>query len=108
MISPHNPKVGGSNPPPATNLKSFFVRHRQTCSYRDDEFWKKCRCRKHFRYTVNGKQRRVTAKTRPWEQAERNKRQLEARLDLQLTGEPIAVDEPKTVEYAIAAFFKEK
>jgi len=74
----------------------------------DDEFWKKCRCRKHFRYTANGKQRRVTAKTRSWEQAERNKRQLEARLDVQLTVEPLAADEPKTVEYATAAFLKEK
>ena len=47
----------------------IFVRHSAGCRYRDDETWKRCGCRKHLRWTFDGKQYRRSAKTRAWTQA---------------------------------------
>jgi len=44
----------------------IFVRHAAGCRYRDDEGWKRCDCRKHLRWTFDGKQYRRSAKTRSW------------------------------------------
>jgi integrase/recombinase XerD len=59
---------------------TIFVRHAADCKYRDDEFTKRCNCRKHFRWTQNGKQYRRKAGTRSWAEAEELKRQLEDEL----------------------------
>lgn len=63
---------------------TIFVRHAADCKYRDDETYKQCKCRKHLRYFMNGKQRRVKAGTRSWVAAEAKKRELED----QLAGRP--------------------
>lgn len=63
---------------------TIFVRHGATCKYKGDEFCKRCNCRKHFRYTLHGKQHRKKVGTRSWEEAERKKRELED----QLAGRP--------------------
>src|SRR5689334_22879539 len=60
---------------------TIFVRHSADCKYRGDEFEKRCRCRKHFRWSHGGKQFRQKANTRSWEEAERHKRILEDRLE---------------------------
>ena len=55
---------------------TIFVRHSADCKHRDDEHYKRCNCRKHFRWTHGRKQYRRSAKTRSWIQADTNKRLL--------------------------------
>ncbi|HZR66923.1 MAG TPA: tyrosine-type recombinase/integrase [Terriglobales bacterium] len=87
-------------PEPAPVI-TIFVRHSTDCKYSGDEFWKRCDCRKHFRWTHNGKQYRRKAGTRVWAEAERQKRLLED----QLAGRPVAKPETgKTLEDAIELF----
>jgi site-specific recombinase XerD len=64
----------------ANPIITIFVRHSADCKYAGDEFEKRCRCRKHFRWTQNGKQHRKTAGTRSWGAAEEDKRRLEDQL----------------------------
>ncbi len=59
---------------------TIFVRHAAGCKYAGDEFAKRCNCRKHFRWSANGKQERQTAGTRSWAEAEEKKRDLEDQL----------------------------
>jgi integrase/recombinase XerD len=59
---------------------TIFVRHAADCKYDGDEFCKRCNCRKHFRWTQDGKQHRRKAGTRSWAEAEENKRHLEDQL----------------------------
>ena len=65
---------------------TIFVRHsvnakdNKPCKYADDEFSRRCDCRKHFRWTQNGVQYRRKAGTRSWEEAEEIKRQLQDEL----------------------------
>jgi len=63
-----------------TPVITIFVRHSADCKYRDDETWKRCNCRKHLRWTQNGKQYRKTAKSRSWAGAEESKHRLEEQL----------------------------
>src|SRR5260370_5686043 len=79
-------------------LITIFVRHAESCKYAGDEFCKRCNCRKHLRWSLNGKQYRKTAAgSRSWAGAEDAKRNLEAQLsgkapiaDLQPSGQLIA------------------
>ena len=63
---------------------TIFVRHSakddKPCKYSDDEFSRRCDCRKHFRWTQNGTQYRRKAGTRSWEEAEEIKRQVQDEL----------------------------
>jgi len=61
-------------------LVTIFVRHSVDCRYKGDEFCKRCSCRKHLRWTLNGKQFRKMAGTRSWQEAEAQKRRLEDQL----------------------------
>src|SRR5438067_6214595 len=63
-----------------TPVITIFVRHRASCKYLTDEFHKGCNCRKHLRWSRNGKQFRRAAGTRSWAQAESAKRSLEDQL----------------------------
>jgi integrase/recombinase XerD len=54
-----------------------FFRHSATCKYSGAEFSRRCNCRKHFRWTLNGTQYRRKAGTGSWEEAEEIKRQLQ-------------------------------
>jgi integrase/recombinase XerD len=84
---------------------TVFVRHSSNCKYRDDEFWKKCSCRKHLRWTHNGKQHRKKAGTRSWAEAEEKKRKLEA----QYEGKPAYAErEQQTIERAVELFLASK
>ena len=64
----------------STPVITIFVRHSPGCKYAGDEFCKRCSCRKHFRWTQNGKQFRRKAGTRSWAEAEENKANLAAQL----------------------------
>lgn len=59
---------------------TIFVRHSPDCKYVGDEFCKRCNCRKHLRWTQNGKQFRRKAGTASWAQAEEVKADLVAQL----------------------------
>jgi site-specific recombinase XerD len=61
-------------------LVTIFVRHSEDCKHKGDEFAKRCRCRKHLRWTQDGKQHRRKAGTRSWAEAEEVKRALEDHL----------------------------
>ena len=68
----------------STPVIAIFVRHGskdgKACKYAGDEFYRRCNCPKHFRWTSNGTQHRKKAGTRSWEQAEEIKRQLQDQL----------------------------
>lgn len=72
----------------STPLITIFVRHTPGCKFAGDEFNKSCRCRKHLRWSLGGKQFRKQAGTRSWTEAEDAK----ARLVAQLSGQPIPKD----------------
>ncbi len=61
-------------------IVTIFVRHKPGCKWHGEEFTKSCRCRKHFRWSKNGKQFRRQAGTRSWAEAEEIKRRLEDQL----------------------------
>jgi integrase len=50
---------------------TVYTRHAPECPKRTDRYWKRCNCRKALYTCEGGKDRRVSAKTRSWEQAER-------------------------------------
>lgn len=84
---------------------TIFVRHASDCRYAGDEFSKRCSCRKHFRWTQNGKQYRRKAGTRSWAEAEDLKRRLED----ELAGrKPAKTDAAQYLTDAIDVFLKDK
>lgn len=72
----------------STPLVTIFVRHAADCKYIGDEFTKRCNCRKHFRWTLKGKQYRRAAGTRSWAEAEDNKARLLDQLAGRVTEKP--------------------
>ena len=56
---------------------TIFVRHAAGCKYAGDETARRCNCKKHLRWVHEGRQFRRSAKTRSWEQAEDERRNLE-------------------------------
>jgi len=86
---------------------TIFVRHAPGCKYREDETWKRCNCRKHLRWSHDGKQYRRSGNTRSWEQAERERRKLEE--GFEAGGKPTAVThDGKTIARAVELFLLEK
>ena len=57
-----------------------FCCHTPGCKWAGEEFAKSCKCRKHFRWSQDGKQHRRKAGTRSWAEAEELKRRLEDQL----------------------------
>jgi len=87
-----------------TPLITVFVRHTAGCKYAGDEFAKRCACRKHLRWTANGKQHRRQAGTRSWTEAEAVKRNLED----QLLGKPAPTGEARSIREAAEVFIQDK
>jgi integrase/recombinase XerD len=85
---------------------TIFVRHSADCKYAGDEFYKRCNCRKHFRWTQNGKQYRRKAGTRSWAEAEDQKRKLEDQLAGRAPAPELA--EGQSIRAAVDAFLLEK
>jgi integrase/recombinase XerD len=92
---------------PGPPLIVIFVRHSPGCKYAGDEFCKRCNCRKHLRWSQDGKQYRVSAKTRTWAAAEDKKRELEDQLAGRVP-EVKAEEAQRTVQAAIDVFLKDK
>jgi integrase/recombinase XerD len=89
----------------STPLIAIFVRHAEGCKHAGDEFSRRCQCRKHLRWTANGKQYRKQAGTRSWAEAETAKRNLED----QLAGKtPAASTDGKAIDEAVAVFLQDK
>jgi integrase/recombinase XerD len=90
-----------------TPVITIFVRHSADCKYRDDETWKRCRCRKHLRWSHNGKQYRQSAGTRSWEQAENKRQEI---LDSLAGRTPSSAREEqgRALQDSIDSFLKEK
>lgn len=82
-------------------LITIFVRHSQDCKYLGDEFCKRCKCKKHLRWSQYGKQFRRATGARSWAGAEEKKRELEA----QLSGrDPVQPAEGVLLAQAIETF----
>ena len=56
---------------------AIFVGHSAESKYAGDEFFRRCNCRKHLRWTKDRAQHRRPAGTRCWEEAERIKCQIQ-------------------------------
>jgi integrase/recombinase XerD len=85
---------------------TIFARHAEDCPHRDDEMWKKCRCRKHLRWTASGKQYRKSARTRAWATAEKERQRVVNEFEAGIKAENInaATDGAITVGAAAASF----
>src|ERR1700691_3062666 len=89
----------------STPVITIFVRHTPGCKWEGEEFAKGCRCRKHFRWSQDGKQHRRKAGTRSWAEAEELKRRLEDQLAGRVPSEPSAV---RTLADSIELFKADK
>ena len=87
-------------------MVTIFVRHSAGCNYAGDEFEKRCRCRKHFRWTQDGKQVRRKSGTRSWGEAEGLKRELEDQLAGRMPVPP--KDDARTLADALDVFNADK
>jgi integrase/recombinase XerD len=85
---------------------TIFVRHKPGCKYAGEEFCKSCKCRKHLRWSQDGKQFRKSAGTRSWSQAEDVRRDLEN----QLSGAPpkTAAETGQSITQAVEVFLQDK
>ena len=85
---------------------TIFVRHAADCRYRGDEFEKRCRCRKHFRWSQHGEQHRHRheAGTRSWAEAEEQKRRLEDQLAGRTPEPQAGAGQEMTLRKAIESF----
>ncbi len=87
---------------------SIFVRHAASCKYKDDENWRRCTCRKHLRWSQDGKQYRRSAATRSWEAAETERRKLEEQFEAGAKPTVVSDGGRKTIERAVELFLLEK
>jgi hypothetical protein len=86
----------------------IFVRHASDCPHQDEQFFRRCKCRKWI--YVTGTRQRISAKTRSWEQAERELQKVRERLkesDPQSDDNPVEPD-PQTVREAVTSFLENK
>jgi len=84
---------------------TIYVRHSKDCKRKGDEFERRCRCRKHLRWTHNGKRYRRKADTRSWAEAEQIKRTLEDQLSGRVTSEHAA---DRLISDAVDLFLQDK
>jgi integrase/recombinase XerD len=92
---------------PGPPVITIFVRHAKGCKYEGDEFCKRCDCRKHFRWSQDRRQHRVSAGTRSWAEAEEKKRELEDQLAGRVPTVKAAEAQP-TVQGCIDVFLQDK
>lgn len=86
---------------------TIFVRHSADCPYKGDETYKDCRCRKHLRYFYSGEQKRISAKTRSWGQAEKQKSALLRQFGV--TDDPVLESPDRTtIGQAVTSFLTRK
>lgn len=85
---------------------TIFVRHSLGCPHTGDEFYKRCLCWKHLRWSYQGKQYRKATKQKTWAGAERVKR--EGELSYEVAGKPTEPDRPPMVRQAVETFIRDK
>jgi integrase/recombinase XerD len=87
---------------------TVFVRHGVDCPHFGDEFFKRCQCWKHLRWTEDGRQLRKASKQRTWAGAERVKREMELSFENAAAGKPAQSEEAVSVERAVSLFLADK
>jgi integrase/recombinase XerD len=91
-----------------TPTVTIFVRHTFNCPHQGDEFFKRCKCWKHLRWSYQGKQRRKAAKSRTWAGAERAKKEIELSYENAALGKPAQPDEAVSIERAVQLYLQDK
>src|SRR5262249_844123 len=66
-----------------------FTCHFRACKYAGDRFYRRCDCKKWLEYFHNHRQIRRSAKTRSFERASQDARQLEQELEAAVRGEVV-------------------
>ncbi|HET6175989.1 MAG TPA: tyrosine-type recombinase/integrase [Candidatus Sulfotelmatobacter sp.] len=95
-----DPRVQPANTPDIV----VFVRHSPGCKFAGDEFARRCNCRKHLRWSLNGKQFRRKAGTRSWVEADEVKRKLADQLAGRTPAAPEEVKGQLLLRDAVATF----
>ncbi len=85
---------------------TIFVRHSLGCQHAGNEFYKRCDCWKHLRWSYDGRQFRRATKEKTWAGAERAKREIE--LSYEAVGKPVEPDRPATLRQLIETFIQDK
>jgi integrase/recombinase XerD len=85
----------------------IFTRHSRDCSHQDPQY-KRCRCTKWVRYTVDGEQRRESTKARSWDKATAYARGLELRSEQIAAGHKPKPTATATVAQAVTAYLDDK
>ncbi len=88
----------------------IYVRHSKDCPHRNEgEDYPSCKCRKHFRFTLNGVQHREKAGTRNWKLAQEKANELIAKLVKSDEPEKVLARETRlTVAEAVGKFMAAK
>ena len=76
-----------------------FTEHSPSCKHKGNRFWRRCNCRKWLYVPVT--RRRISAKTRSWEAAEKLAKEL-------AHGEPTDAPTGKSVRMAVQSFVEDK
>lgn len=87
---------------------SIWARHNPDCPHSQNIHFRQCRCPKHLHWYDNGKQHRVSAKTRSWEKAQQKAREIELHYENAKAGEKPKRNEPATVAQAVQAYLDDK
>ena len=85
---------------------TIFVRHSADCPHAGDEFFKRCNCWKHLRWTQGGRQYRKATKQKTRAGAERVKREVEH--SYEKLGKPAEARQPMGVQQAVDTFLSSK
>ena len=88
-------------------IVTIFVRHSPSCPHQD-EFFKRCACWKHLRWSFEGRQYRKSAKSKSWAGAELAKKEIGLSYENAALGKPAQPDEAVSVERAVQLFLKDK
>ncbi len=86
---------------------SVWTRHATDCEKKANRFSRQCNCPKWLYWRLDGKEFRVSARTRSWEKATKKARAVEIEHEQKLRGERPASG-PVTIEDAIEAYLSEK
>jgi integrase/recombinase XerD len=90
-------------------MVTIFRRHNKNCPHKADRYSKRCDCKLWFQFTINGHQRKMSAKTRSWEQANKLARKKEDALDRGVFSEAVPVQQaPMTVAQAREKYLADK
>ncbi len=94
----------------STPVITIIARHSKKCRYYrgGDEKIQNCKCRKHLRWSLGGKQFRKPAGTRSWAEAEKAKDRLESQLGGSPDAAPVVAPDKQTIRAAKDIFIQAK